>query len=688
LSFNFRFAVVVNTDKSVLHTPHSPLTFRRPHLDKGIEKTHNSAHSITNSGRFVLTKPTSRFDFDQATQMTKQLVNQMPQWLQLPFIRSWVFWAMITFGISGGLVYLALGLLLNPKAVPNCPEMFVPMSSPSLRVYCGQLAASKQTLGDLVSALNLVKDIAPSDPTRSYVDSNVQRWSLDILRLAESTYQEGNFEEAVNAVKQVPNNVPAYKIVNKRLKQWEETWGEGQQIDKEARALLNSSKWVNAYQVAVKLTRLNNRYWSMTKYQELADLVQIAKADSARLEDAHQLLKSSNIKDWRKAIEMAEKTNKSSFAYAESRTIVTEAGKKMLALAQTELDRNNWQKAIEIANQITETPEIKIAIQDLINVAQAQSHAVKGSVSELETAISLLQSIKPDSPQYLKSQKLMSGWQLEVQDVATLQRAESYALADTVADLKAAIAEAQKIPATNPRGKEAAKSISEWNKRIETVEDTPYLSAADQYAASGNPTALRTAIAQLQMIKPGRALYPQAKQKIQDWTAQIQRAEDEPILANADSFARSGNLRAAVQEARKIPGGRALSAQAKERIQDWQAQLQAEQNLGAAQQLAATGTPEALLGAIQAAARIPRSSSLRSQARVAMDNWSNQMMEVAQSTATTDIRRAIAIAKAIPSSTAAYASAQIAIQQWEQQLNPRPTEPTGDNSDSILPNYN
>jgi hypothetical protein len=154
-----------------------------------------------------LAKPNSRFDFEQANQLTKQLVNQMPKWLRLSFIRSWVFWAIITLGISSGLVYLAVGLLLNPKAVPNCPEIFVPMSSASLRVYCGQLAASKQTLPDLVSALNLVKDIAPNDPTRSYVDSNVQRWSLAILRMAESTYQDGNYDEAVNAAKTVPSRL-------------------------------------------------------------------------------------------------------------------------------------------------------------------------------------------------------------------------------------------------------------------------------------------------------------------------------------------------------------------------------------------------------------------------------------------------------------------------------------------------
>jgi hypothetical protein len=275
-----------------------------------------------------LAKPNARFDFEQATQATKQLVNQMPRWLQLPFIRSWVFWAIITLGISSGLVYLSLGLLLNPKAVPNCPEVFVPMSSASLRVYCGQLAASKQTLPDLVSALKLIEGIAPNDPTRSYVDSNAQRWSLAILRLAESRYQDGFYDEAVNAAKKVPTSVDAYKIVNKRLKQWEETWTKAVALDAETRTLLHSSKWVNAYDVAVKLTHLNNRYWARTKYQELADLVQIAKADSGKLDEAHQLVKSTDIKDLLKAIDMSNKIDASSFAHTEAQTIVGSAAKK------------------------------------------------------------------------------------------------------------------------------------------------------------------------------------------------------------------------------------------------------------------------------------------------------------------------------------------------------------------------
>jgi hypothetical protein len=634
-----------------------------------------------------LAKPHSRFDFEQATQVTKQLVNQMPKWLRLPFIRSWVFWAIITLGISGGLVYLALGLLLNPKAVPNCPEIFVPMSSASLRVYCGQLAASKQTLPDLVTAMNLVKDIAPNDPTHSYVESNVQRWSLAILRLAELSYQDGKYDEAVNAAKKVPASVPAYKIVAKRMGQWEETWNKAVGFDQETRALLNSSKWVNAYSIAVKLTHLNNNYWATTKYQELADLVQIAKADSAKLDEAHQLVKSTEIKSLLTAVEMAGKIDPKSFAYAESLNIIDTAAKQMLKLAQARLDKNDWKGALEIANKTPEAPEIKTQLQDLINLAQAQSHAINGSIAELETAISLLQSIKPDSAMSSRSQKFSDAWLLEIQDLAALQRARSVAATGSVPDLQAAITEAQNIPKNNPRGKEASEVVSEWRKQIETVEDTPFLRAAETLAAGNTVEGVQNAIGQLTQIRPGRALYPEAQQKIQQWTADIQRAEDGPIMEQAESLANSGDFNAAVSMARRIGTGRAMSAQSRERINDWQAQLQAANNLAAAQKLAGTGTPESLLGAIQAAARVPKSSALYTQARAAMDNWSGQMLEVAQSVATSDLRRAISIAKVIPSTTSAHISARSLIQQWEAQLAPAgapiPQRSTDDNG---LPN--
>jgi hypothetical protein len=618
-----------------------------------------------------LEKPNPRFNYEQATQATKSLVGKMPNWLQLPFIRSWVFWAIITLGISGGLVYLALGLLLNPRAVPNCPEIFVPMSSSSLRVYCGQLAASKETLPDLVAALNLIKDISPDDPTRSYVNTNIQKWSNIILRLAEISYQEGRYDEAVSAVKNVPDNVPAYKIIAKRLVQWEETWTKAQAIDKEARALLASSKWVNAYSVAVELTHLNNRYWATTKYQELADLVQIAKADSAKLDEAHALVKNINLADLLKAIEMASKIENKSFAYTEAQAIIATAAKQMLRLAKVELDRNNWQGALEIAKKIPEAPEIKVELQDTISLCEAQSHAKVGTVSDLETAISLLQSIKSDSPMYLQAQKFLGSWQLEIQDLTALQRARSFAAIGTVKDLQSAIIEAQRIPTNNPRGKEAAQTIAQWRKQIETVQDTPYFSAAENLANGGAPNGINRAIAQLSQIRPGRALYPQAQQKIQRWTADLERGQDGPILERAESLASSGNLRSAVEMGSRIGAGRAMYAQAQLKVRDWESQLQATDNLVAARRLANSNNPESLLGAIAAAARVPRSSPLRDEARSLMNEWSDRMLDIARSAATTDTRRAIAIASAIPSNTSAYNTARAEIQGWQQQVTPK-----------------
>jgi hypothetical protein len=69
-----------------------------------------------------------------------------------------------------------------------------------------------------------------------------------------------------------------------------------------------------------------------------------------------------------------------------------------------------------------------------------------------------------------------------------------------------------------------------------------------------------------------------------------------------------------------------------------------------------------------------------------MDNWGSQMLEVAQSTATSDLRRAIAIAKVIPSNTSSYSVAQNLVQQWQQQLNPTPTPTTspGDENNGLL----
>ncbi len=598
------------------------------------------------------------------------MLTQMPQWLKLPFLRSWVFWALITCGICGGMGYVALGMLLNPKSAPNCPEMFLPMATASMRVQCGNIAASKQTVKDLSTAFNYVKDIPKDDPLRSFIDENLQRWSIDLLRLTEIEYQKGDIEGAIASAKLVPSNVPAYGAVKKRIEGWQKTWKEAQEIYAKTEKLLRSSNWIEAYQVAVKLTKLNNKYWGTTKYQELADKVQIAKEDSAKLDSAHRLVKSAKVEDLQKAIEIARKIDKSSYAYKEAQELISKAAKQMLDLAKAQLNRGNWQGALEITRNTPSTPEIQVELKDINDIAEAQSFANNGTISDLERAIGTAQGIKPDSTVYARAQQLLTGWQLEVSDVAYLQRAKALAAAGQPKDLEAAIREASQIPTNNPRGKEAANTINDWRRQIQTAQDQPYLQAAETSAAPGTVAGLQQAIAQAQQIPAGRALHSNAQQKIQQWTGQIQRLQDAPILESAENQARNGNTAAAVATAKQIAPGRALYSQAQQRIANWTGETQSGDILSAAQQLANQGSAEDLLGAIEEVRKIPKSSSSYTAARASINKWSGLMYQQAQNAAANnDLNRAIAIAKVIPQDSSAYASAQQAIQRWESSGN-------------------
>jgi hypothetical protein len=72
------------------------------------------------------------------------------------------------------------------------------------------------------------------------------------------------------------------------------------------------------------------------------------------------------------------------------------------------------------------------------------------------------------------------------------------------------------------------------------------------------------------------------------------------------------------------------------------------------------------VNAIAIANRVGASSTLRSEADEAIDQWSWQLLQIATDRAASDPAAAIAIAQKIPSGTAAYTQAQQQIQQWRQ----------------------
>ncbi|MGI2904016.1 chromosome segregation ATPase [Tolypothrix sp. VBCCA 56010] len=605
-------------------------------------------------------------DKEQGTASTFD--GQMPNWM-----KSWVLWAVLLALIPGSIGFISMAMLLKLPSAPNCPSIFWPLASASVRLHCAQLAASKQTVNDLLQAIALVKQLPENHPLRAEINRNLEEWSRSILQLADQSFQSGKLDEAIATAHKIPQNLSAEKLVDEQITKWQSIWSKGENIYQKAEEELRQAHWQSAFMVASKLLRVDNKYWQTAKYDQLNRLIVSAREDGEKLAKANGLAEDSGVDNLLKAIKIAESIGQDSYVYQKAQATIPVFGRKILALAQKKLDRRDADEALEIVGKIPASTGLKLEIEDFTAIADAQRNAWIGSVSGLETAIAQAQQIDPSRPVYDKAQKLIARWQLEIEDVANLEKARTLASQGTVSDLNAAIAQARLIPANNPRGSEARQEMGRWRAEAETIEDKPYLERAEQISFIEDVNSLQAAIAEASQIRNGRALYPEARRKIRTWTAKIQRIQDQPYLDQARQIASTGDLASAVKAAEQIASsGRALSGEAQASIDDWRGQIRARQNWRKAREVALAGTPEALSEAIQLADRVPSRSLLRNDVNPAIDQWSQQLLDIARSQSESDVVRAIETAKLIPQGSAAYSAAREQIRSWRDLLKPEP----------------
>jgi hypothetical protein len=147
--------------------------------------------------------------------------------------------------------------------------------------------------------------------------------------------------------------------------------------------------------------------------------------------------------------------------------------------------------------------------------------------------------------------------------------ARDLAKQETVEGLSSAIEQASYVALGRPLRIEAQTLIAEWRKRIEIIEDKPFLAEARTLAKEGK---LNEAIAAANKIAKGRALYDEAQKEVDKWITEQQIAQDQPILNQAYNLAKQGNLTAAINTAYQIGYGRALYYEAQGAISQWSAE--------------------------------------------------------------------------------------------------------------------
>ena len=584
---------------------------------------------------------------------------------------TWKVWAALFVVVFGSVGFLATWQLLNMQKSPNCPKIFWPIASASLRLYCAQLSADSRTVEGLLAAIALVEALPEDHPLRSQVNQQVEEWAQDILNLAEKDYQAGNLEQAIAKARQIPNNMAVAAIIEERIAKWQETWTEGNDILSKLEENLRASNWNQSFRLAVDLLNLNNEYWATVKYNEAIAKITVAREDSSKLDNAFNLFARGGLDNWLKVIEEARKIQASSYAYQEAEKLIGKTEDKLQEYAERLIERKQWQALRDLANQTPKDLKIKEDVTDWSVLSAAALDAETGTVEGLEAGILGLEQIDPSRPLHQRTLAMRERWQLQVQDLKILSEARDLAQAGTIEQYSAAIAKAGEVPRNNPLWSQAQQEIGSWNRQIQVIEDRPILERAQEIALPGDINSLSNAIIQARAIANNRALYRDAQREIGGWQARIERMEDQPILDQAQALANLKDYSTAIETANQIPPGRALSGEASQNIRRWRRELRARQNLQQANQLAAMGTAEGLTRAIALVTNISTKTDAGVQRSELLERWSYQLLSLATDLANNGrYLEAIRLAESVSPESTAYSSARSQIQGWRNILQP------------------
>jgi hypothetical protein len=592
-------------------------------------------------------------------------------WYRYQHRFTWKVWAALFVVVFGGVGFLATWQLLNMQKSPNCPKIFWPIASASLRLYCAQLSADSRTVAGLLEAIALVEALPDDHPLRSQVNQQVEEWARDILNLAEKDYQAGNLQQAITKARQIPNNMAVAAIIEERIAKWQGTWTEGNDILSKLEENLRASNWNQSFRLAVDLLNLNNEYWATVKYNEALAKITVAREDSSKLDNAFNLFGRGGLDNWFKVIEEARKIQASSYAYQEAQKLIGKTEDKLQEYAERLIERKQWQALRDLANQTPKDLKIKEDVTDWSLLSAAALDAEAGTVEGLEAGILGLEQIDASRPLHQTALAMRERWQLQVQDLRILSEARDLAQAGTIEQYSAAIAKAGEVPRNNPLWSQAQQEIGSWNRQIQVIEDRPILERAREIALPGDINSLGNAIIQARAIAKNRALYRDAQGEIRDWQGRIERMEDQPILDQAQALANLKDYSTAIETANQIPPGRALSSEASQNIRRWRRELRARQNLQQANQLAATGTAEGLTRAIALVTNISTKTDAGVQRTELLERWSYQLLSLATDQANNGrYLEAIRLAESVSPESTAYSSARSQIQGWRNILQP------------------
>jgi len=503
--------------------------------------------------------------------------------LTQPRSKSWR-WLMVgltSCAALGGVAASALLWMLMLPPAPDC-KTGSPLAPDMERLFCAQQAARSGELTELLSGLALIETWTPEHPLYHEAQRSVEEWSKGLLVIARQKMNASDLQGAVEIARRIPKSSSVRADAEAAIATWQGIWRQGEALVAAAQTAMKEQAWSHASEVIRDLSEMSHPYWGNQRARALSEQLLLERKSRQQFADAQKTAQSGQLPDLGKALAQAGQIDKRSYAWSDAQPVLNQWSDRLLGAAFQLWKEQKFDPAIALTKQVEVNPGRADMAKDLIHLSEARKLAVstwtnwvatpKHVVSLME-AISAVKQIKPTSPYYAQAQSSLASWQLQLDGLRQLQLAQMTAGVGTVETLKTAIAQAEKIQPGHPRRLQAQTMIAHWHREIERLEDRPILARARRLAAEETVPSLQSAIAQAGQIADGRALRGEAQALIREWTRQIQVIEDQPYLNLSRTLARRGRLREAIAAAALVRPNRALYPQARAAIRDWQAEL-------------------------------------------------------------------------------------------------------------------
>lgn len=559
---------------------------------------------------------------DSLTNITQPKPKKRSQGRRRKALRWSLLWLSVLSILGLSLTAGVLFLTQLPPPV-NCRQISL-LASDSERLYCAQRTAESGKLDSLVAAIKVVQNWTNDHPLYPEAQRHLKVWSEAILSLSRQKIQRGDLLAAMTTAKNIPISSPVYPEAQMAIATWQKQWQKGEGTRRKITEALMARNWSLASELIGGLSELEQPYWTTARIQDLMQQLAAEKLAWQQLEQARDLAKTNRLEQLNEAIALVSQINPKSYVKPIAQKEQTGWCRTLLKLAAINFKNQDFPRVIQVLSRIPINTPLYQEAQDWIQLARASQTIKSKSMLAFLDAIAAVQQIQPNSPIHQLATQKATLWEAQLQGSMQLQIARLSANLEQKASLTYAINQAQKVKLGHPERIIAQTLIAQWRKEIQQIEDRNKLREAQKLAAKGTIAELKSAVELASGIKPNQPLRLEAQAGIAQWQRQIQTIEDQPILELAQTLAQRQDLTAAISTAEQIRSNRALYAEAQKAIAIWVAQVQTAQDrpiLEAASALASQGRLDA---AIATAAQIPPQRALYQQAQSAINVWRSQ----------------------------------------------------------------